>query len=81
MVLSSRLFSRPAEQEFVINEVLKPFEEETGIKVEFQVVDDDTLLDRAKVQKDTGNVSTDVIIAYCARMAEWVEARVCHGHH
>ncbi len=74
VVLSSRLWSRPNEQEFIINEVLKPFEEETGIKVEFQIVDDDTLLDRAKVQKDTGNVSTDVIIAYCARMSEWVDA-------
>ena len=74
VVLSSRLWSRPAEQEFVINEVLKPFEEETGIKVEFQIVDDDTLLDRAKVQKDTGNVKTDVVIAYCQRMPEWVAA-------
>ena len=74
VVLSSRLWSRPNEQEFIINEVLKPFEEETGLKVEFQIVDDDTLLDRAKVQKDTGNVSTDVVIAYCARMSEWVDA-------
>jgi multiple sugar transport system substrate-binding protein len=74
IVLSSRLWSRPAEQEFVINEILKPFETENNVKVEFQIVDDDTLLDRAKVQTETGNVTTDVVIAYCQRMPEWVAA-------
>lgn len=74
VVISSRLFSPPHEQEFVINEIFKPFEEENNVKIEFQIVDDDALLDRAKVQKDTGNVATDVVIAYCSRMAEWVEA-------
>ncbi len=74
VVLSSRLWSPPHEQEFVINEVLKPFEEENNVKVVFQIVDDNTLLDRAKVQQETGNVSTDVVIAYCQRMPEWVAA-------
>lgn len=74
IVFSSRLWSRPAEQEFVINEILKPFEAENNVKIEFQIVDDDTLLDRAKVQTETGNVTTDVVIAYCQRMPEWVAA-------
>ncbi len=74
VVLSSRLWSPPHEQEFVINEILKPFEEENDVKVEFQIVDDSTLLDRAQVQKETGNVTTDVVIAYCQRMPEWVAA-------
>lgn len=74
VVLNSRLWSRPAEQEFVINEILKPFEEANDVKVVFQIVEDDPLLERAQVQKDTGNVTTDIVIAYCQRMPEWVEA-------
>ncbi len=74
VVLNSRLWSPPQEQEFVINEILKLFEAENNVKVEFQIVDDDTLLDRTKVQAETGNVTTDVVIAYCQRMPEWVAA-------
>lgn len=74
VVLNSRLWSRPAEQEFVINEILKPFEEANNVKVVFQIVEDDPLLERAQVQKESGKVTTDVVIAYCSRMAEWVAA-------
>jgi multiple sugar transport system substrate-binding protein len=72
IVLSSRLWSRPAEQEFIINEILKPFEEEHNIKVALQIIDDDTLFDRANVQKSTGHITTDVIIVHAQRMPEWV---------
>jgi len=74
VVLNSRLWGPPQEQEFVINEILKPFEEENNVKVKFQIVDDNALLDRAKVQTETDNVTTDVVIAYCQRMSEWVAA-------
>ena len=74
IVLSSRLWSPPAEQEFIINEILKPFEAETGYQVNFQILDDDTLLQRAEVQQGTGHVTTDIVAAYNARMAEWIEA-------
>lgn len=74
IVLSSRLWSPPAEQEFIINEILKPFEEESGYKVNFQILDDDTLLQRAEVQQSTGHVTTDIVAAYNARMAEWIDA-------
>jgi multiple sugar transport system substrate-binding protein len=74
LVFSSRLFSPPREQEFFINEVIKPFEEEHGVTVNFQIIDDDTLLDRAEVQQSTGHVTTDIVVAHNSRMIDWIDA-------
>jgi len=41
---SSRLWSPPAEQEFVIEYVIKPFEKENNCIVNFQILDDKKLL-------------------------------------
>ena len=74
LVFSSRLFSPPREQEFFINEIIKPFEEEHGVTINFQIIDDQTLLDRAEVQQGTDHVTTDIVVAHNSRMAEWIEA-------
>ncbi|NQT58359.1 MAG: extracellular solute-binding protein, partial [Bacteroidetes bacterium] len=74
IVFSSRLWSPPNEQKFVIDEIIKPFEEETGYRVNFQILDDNTLLQRAEIQQATGHVTTDIVCAYNARMFEWIEA-------
>ncbi|MGD2027567.1 MAG: extracellular solute-binding protein [Anaerolineales bacterium] len=74
LVFSSRLFSPPREQEYFINEVIKPFEEEHGVTVNFQIIDDQTLLDRAEVQQTTNHVTTDIVVAHNSRMPEWIEA-------
>jgi multiple sugar transport system substrate-binding protein len=74
LVFSSRLFSPPREQEFFINEIIKPFEEEHGVTVNFQIIDDQSLLDRAKVQQDTDHITTDIVVAHNSRMPEWIEA-------
>lgn len=74
LVFSSRLFSPPREQEYFINEVIKPFEEEHGVTVNFQIIDDQTLLDRAEVQQTTDHVTTDIVVAHNSRMPEWIEA-------
>ncbi|MCD4674350.1 MAG: extracellular solute-binding protein [Anaerolineaceae bacterium] len=74
LVFSSRLFSPPREQEFFINEIIKPFEEEHGVIVNFQIIDDQTLLDRAEVQQTTDHITTDIVVAHNSRMPEWIEA-------
>jgi multiple sugar transport system substrate-binding protein len=74
LVFSSRLFSPPQEQEFFINEIIKPFEEEHNVTVNFQIIDDQTLLDRAQVQQDTDHVTTDIVVAHNSRMPEWIAA-------
>jgi len=74
LVMSSRLFSPPREQEFFINEVIKPWEEETGVTVNFGILDDDKLLERAKVQQTTGHVTTDIVTAHNSRMPDWIDA-------
>jgi multiple sugar transport system substrate-binding protein len=74
LVFNSRLFSPPQEQEFFINEVIKPFEAEHGVTVEFAIIDDDTLLQRAEVQQTTDHVTTDIICAHNGKMPDWIDA-------
>ena len=74
LVFSSRLFSPPREQEFFINEVIKPFEEEHGVTVNFQILDDDTLLERAQIQQETDHVTTDIVCAHNGKMPDWLDA-------
>ena len=73
LVFSSRLFSPPAEQLFFINEIIKPFEEEHGVTVNFQIIDDQTLLDRAEVQQATNHVTTDIIVSHNGSMPNWLD--------
>jgi multiple sugar transport system substrate-binding protein len=74
LVFSSRLFSPPREQEYFINEIIKPFEEEHGVTVNFQILDDDTLFDRAEIQQTTDHVTTDIICAHNGKMPDWLDA-------
>lgn len=73
LVVTSRLWSAPSEKEFIINEVIKPFEEANDCEVKFSTLDDTAILDQVKVQTQTGNITTDVIVVYCSNMPEWVE--------
>lgn len=70
---SSRLWSPPAEQEFIIEYVIKPFEEENNCIVNFQILDDIKLLERAELQLKTDHPTMDIVCAYVANMAEWIE--------
>jgi multiple sugar transport system substrate-binding protein len=75
VVLSSRLWSRLAERKFVINEILKPFEQENNCKVIFNIIkDEQQLLEQIKAEVETDHVTTDVVVAYCSAMQEWVDA-------
>lgn len=74
LVFTSRLFSPPAEQEFLINEILKPFEDEHNITINFQILDDQKMLDRAEVQQSTNHVTTDIVAAHNSQMVNWVNA-------
>jgi len=73
LVFSSRLWSVPAEQEFILENVIKPFEKENHCIVSFQIMDDDMLLDRAEIQQETDHVTTDIVCAYVANMWQWIE--------
>ena len=70
---SSRLCSPPAEQEFIIEYVIKPFEKENNCTVNFQILDDKKLLERAELQLKTDHPTMDIVCAYVANMAEWIE--------
>jgi len=70
---SSRLWSPPAEQEFIIEYVIKPFEKENDCTVNFQILDDIKLLERAELQLKTDHPTMDIVCAYVANMPEWIE--------
>jgi len=74
LVFSSRLFSPAREQEYFTNEIIKPFEEEHNVKVIFQILDDDTLLDRAQIQQETNHITTDIVAAHNGKMPDWLDA-------
>ncbi len=76
LVVLSRLWSLPHEKDFVINNVIRPFEQEHKCSVDFQTLDDETLLQRIMTQRQVGRVAVDVVIVYVSRMSEWVE----NGH-
>ena len=73
LVVSSRLYSQPGEQQFLIDEIFPEFEDEYNCTVMFEILEDDPLLKRAKFQKESGRVNTDVVIAHAGRMAEWID--------
>ena len=73
LVFSSRLWSVPTEQEFIINNVIKPFEKANNCKINFQILDDKKLLERAEIQQKTHHVTTDIVCAYVSNMPEWIE--------
>ena len=74
LVMSSEMFAPPAEQTFFINEILKPFEEETGISVAFQIVAGEDMLDRLTVQQETDHVTTDVVLVFNGRFPWYTDA-------
>jgi multiple sugar transport system substrate-binding protein len=74
LVLDSEMFSPPAEQQFFINEILAPFEEETGISVNFSIVEGSDMFDRITVQQETDHVTTDVILAFNGRFPWYTDA-------
>jgi len=72
LIVSSRLYSPSTEQKFLYDEVFPQFEKENNCVVKFEILDDQVMLKRAKLQAETGRVTTDVVIAYNANMPEWI---------
>jgi len=73
LVVLSRLWSPPHEKDFVLNDIIPPFEKENNCTIDFQTLDDEALLKRARVQKETKHVVTDVVVIYVSKMREWVD--------
>ncbi|WP_069649855.1 ABC transporter substrate-binding protein [Caloranaerobacter ferrireducens] len=74
LVFTSRLWSAPEEKEFIINEIIKPYEEANNIDIEFSIATDDEIFDAIKVQQESGNITTDIITAHSGKMPDWTRA-------
>lgn len=75
VVISTGLWSDPEERDFVVREVLEPFTKKTGIEIDLQSVAEVDAIKRAKLQKETGNISIDLIISHTGDMPNWVEKK------
>ena len=68
--VTSGLWSKPEEQQYVREEALGEFEALTGIKVELEVVDN--IQDMMKAQKDSGAWTSDVVITHSGDMPKYI---------
>ena len=74
ILVASSIWGSASEQEFLINEIIKPFEKETGYVVNFQSMADDVMLDQAEVQYASDHVTVDVVIVDNYQIGEWIDA-------
>lgn len=68
--VTSGLWSKPEEQQYVREEALTAFEEETGITVELEVVEN--IQDMMKAQKASGEWTSDVVITHSGDMTKYI---------
>lgn len=69
--ITSGLWTRPEEQQFIREEILPAFVEATGIEVELDVIDDmDKLLTS---QKDSGKWTTDIVMTHSGSMPRYIK--------
>ena len=74
LIVESRLYSPPEEQKFLLEEVLPEFEKANNCIVKFETMDDDSLLKKAQFQKESGKVTTDVVIVHDGIMNDWIRS-------
>ncbi len=72
LIVSSRLYSPASEQKFLYDEIFPEFEKENNCVVKFEILDDTVLLKRARLQAETGRVTTDVVIVHNGVMDQWI---------
>jgi multiple sugar transport system substrate-binding protein len=73
LVIDSRIFSAPEQQEYFQNEILVPFGKENNCLVTFAIFDNNPLFQRLQVQMATDNVTTDVVIPFASFFQDYVK--------
>jgi len=68
--VTSGLWSKPEEQQYVREEALTAFEAETGITVELEVVEN--IQDMMESQKGSGEWTSDVVITHSGDMTKYI---------
>lgn len=71
--ITSGLWSNPSEQQYIREEVLPLFEEETGIKVELEILPGDDIDKLMQAQKGSGTWTSDVVLTHSGDMPEYIE--------
>ncbi len=61
------------EKEYIIDEFVKNFEEEHGVKVTVDFVTQDDAVKKIQTEQETGNIVSDVIYADTANMAPYIQ--------
>ncbi len=71
--ITSGLWSRPEEQQFIREEVLPLFVEETGIEVELEVLAGADIEKLLTAQRDSGTWESDIIMTHSGDMPKYIE--------
>ncbi len=71
--VSSGLWSKPEEQQFIREEILPMFFEQTGIEVELDIVEGSTLDKSFEAQKASGEWTSDVVLTHSGSMPKYIE--------
>jgi len=70
IVINSGAFNTLEEADYIINEIIAPFEEESGIDIEFQTGIEADLYSEIKDEKEG---TTDLVIIHSGDMKKWIE--------
>ena len=73
LIVSSSLWSAASEQKFLLDEVFPEFEKENNCIVKFEILHNDVLLKRARMQSETKRVTTDIVVVHSGYMNEWID--------
>lgn len=72
VIVDSSFWASEEDQKFIVEEILKPFAKRNASIAAFTAMDDDSILDRAEIQKITENQTTNLIIANVQYFDQWV---------
>lgn len=72
--VTSYLWDKPEEKQYITEELIPKFEEETGIQVEFEIVATTDMDKYIQGQKDSGKWATDVLISNNGSAAAYIDS-------
>jgi len=73
IIVISSAFSKPDEQKYIRDTIIPEFEKKYKVKVRFYILSPEDAFDKLRIQKKAGKVTTDVLIAYVSKFADFAQ--------
>jgi len=72
--VTSGLWSKPEEQQFIREEIIPMFVEQTGIEVELDIIEGSSVDKSFEAQKASGEWTSDVVLTHSGSMPRYIES-------